>query len=451
MQPGLIPNKRLLEATIKFWEQNVSNEELDDSISGILAEELIQCNELLWKKRKPGGSVPGKSPNIDRGVQEGARQLFNDYFSASPTYDSVMFRRRYRMSKALFLRIHNKLVSEDPYFPQKRDATGLLGCSALQKTTAAMRQLCYNTPPDALDENLRVSKTVAADSLEHFVNGVVEHFGSEYLRAPNEEDIARICAVNKARGFSGMWGSLDCMHWVWDKCPKALQGMYKGKEGKPTVILEAVASQDTWIWHSFFGMPGTLNDINVLNCSPFLVKVISGDFKVPPYILNNSARSTGYFLADGIYPSLSCLVKTIANPTSQSQTYFAQRQEGERKDVERAFGILQRRFWIIAQNSRFWLKEKMAAIMKCCIILHNMIIEDERAEMSDKEREYYLEFEETLQEPHYFNRQQRGNNLAGQTPLLEMMDRLVALDDAQEHFQLRHDLIVHLWANRGKY
>ena len=79
-----------------------------------------------------------------------------------------------------------------------------------------------------------------------------------------------------------MWGSIDCMHWGWDKCPKALQGMYKGKEGKPTVILEAVASYDTWIWHAFFGMPGTLNDINVLNCSPFLVKVIQGDFQIPP-------------------------------------------------------------------------------------------------------------------------------------------------------------------------
>ena len=88
---------------------------------------------------------------------------------------------------------------------------------------------------------------VAGESLIQFATAVVDIFGPEYLRAPNEEDVARILAVNKARGFLGMWGSIDCMHWKWDKCPKALHGMYKGKEGKPTVILEAVASHDTWI------------------------------------------------------------------------------------------------------------------------------------------------------------------------------------------------------------
>ena len=239
------------------------------------------------------------------------------------------------------------------------DALGVLGSTALQKTTAAMRQLCYNVPPDALDENFRISKTVAYDSLFKFATSVVEQFGPQYLRAPNEEDIARILAVNKARRFLWMWGSIDCMHWGWDKCPKALQGMYKGKEGKPTVILEAVASYDTWIWHAFFGMPGTLNDINVLNCSPFLVKVIQGDFQIPPYVLHRVERTNAYFLADGIYPQLSCLVKTIHEPMTITQHYFAKRQEGARKDVERTFALLQRRFWILAQNSRFWFTEHM--------------------------------------------------------------------------------------------
>jgi hypothetical protein len=30
-----------------------------------------------------------------------------------------------------------------------------------------------------------------------------------------------------------------------------------------TIVLEAVASQDLWICHIFFGLPGSLNDINV--------------------------------------------------------------------------------------------------------------------------------------------------------------------------------------------
>jgi hypothetical protein len=30
--------------------------------------------------------------------------------------------------------------------------------------------------------------------------------------------------------------------------------MYKGHKGACSVVLEAVADQDPWIWHVFFGM-----------------------------------------------------------------------------------------------------------------------------------------------------------------------------------------------------
>jgi hypothetical protein len=39
--------------------------------------------------------------------------------------------------------------------------------------------------------------------------------------------------------------------------------------GEYNVILEAIAdNHDLWIWHSFFGMAETHNDINILQRSP---------------------------------------------------------------------------------------------------------------------------------------------------------------------------------------
>jgi hypothetical protein len=49
------------------------------------------------------------------------------------------------------------------------------------------------------------------------------------------------------------------MHWKWKNCPTAYQGTYCGHVKEPTIILEAVASHDLWIWHAFFGLPGSLN------------------------------------------------------------------------------------------------------------------------------------------------------------------------------------------------
>ena len=54
------------------------------------------------------------------------------------------------------------------------------------------------------------------------------------------------------------------------------------------------------------------------------------------------------------------------------------KQESCRKDVERAFGVLQSRFAIVQGPTRFWQKHILHDIMTACVIMHNMIIEDER-------------------------------------------------------------------------
>jgi hypothetical protein len=55
-------------------------------------------------------------------------------------------------------------------------------------------------------------------------------------------------------------------------------------------------------------------------------------------------------------------------------------QESTGKDVERCFGILQSKFGIIANPCRLWSIEAMKDVMLACVILKNMIIEDERSE-----------------------------------------------------------------------
>ena len=67
-----------------------------------------------------------------------------------------------------------------------------------------------------------------------------------------------------------MFSSLDCMHHVWKNCPKAWQGHYQNRNHERSIVLEAVADQSLWIWHVFFGILGSNNDLTILDRSPLL-------------------------------------------------------------------------------------------------------------------------------------------------------------------------------------
>ncbi|KAF8391284.1 hypothetical protein HHK36_023586 [Tetracentron sinense] len=96
------------------------------------------------------------------------------------------------------------------------------------------------------------------------------------------------------------------------------------------------------------------------------------------YSINGHDYTMGYYLANGIYPKWSTFVKTIPITQENRQKYFAAAQGSARKDVERAFGVLQARFVIVRGPACFWECNTLKDIMKACIIMHNMIVEDER-------------------------------------------------------------------------
>ncbi|XP_024004398.1 uncharacterized protein LOC112081857 [Eutrema salsugineum] len=311
---------------------------------------------------------------IERNREEGHNRLWNDYFAENSTSPANLFRRRFRMNKPLFMHIVERLSTEIPYFQQRNDGSGRPGLSALQKCSAAIRLLAYGTAFDTVDEYLRLGATTARKCLEHFVEGIIALFGDEYRRRPTPQDLQRLLAIGESRGFPGMIGSIDCMHWEWKNCPTAWRGQFTRGSGKPTIVLEAVASYDLWIWHAFFGPPGTLNDINVLDRSPVFDDIIQGRALQVTFSVNGREYHMAYYLTDGIYPNWATFIQSIKLPQGRKSKLFATTQESVRKDVERAFGVLQARFAIIKNPALCWDKAKIGKIMRACI----MIVEDER-------------------------------------------------------------------------
>ncbi|XP_010424794.1 PREDICTED: uncharacterized protein LOC104709959 [Camelina sativa] len=229
-----------------------------------------------------------KRSYIERDRESGHKRLWDDYFSEDATYSPRLFCRRFRMNKNLFLRIVERLSAEVPYFRQRKDATGRLGLSALQKSTAAIRMMAYGCAADAVDEYLRLADSTAILCLEQFAEGVINLFGDEYLRRPTVEDLQRLLNIGELRRFPGMIGSID-----------------------------------------------------------FFDDVLQGIAPKVKFFVNGRAYHMAYYLTDDIYPNWATFIQSIPMPQDPKSSLFATSQEGTRKDVERAFGVLQARFAIV--------------------------------------------------------------------------------------------------------
>ncbi|GKB99326.1 ALP1-like protein [Tanacetum coccineum] len=293
--------------------------------------------------------------------------------------------------------------------------------------------MAYGSTPDAFDEYLQMSEHTARDALFFFNMCIIELYMPKYLRKPTLEDVVKIQQKhNNVHGFPGMLGSIDCMHWEWKNCPVSWQGQYgRGDKKYPTIMLEAVASQDLWIWHAFYGMAGANNDINVLDNSPLFDDLLDDLAPVVPYVVNGVQYRNGYYLADGIYPEWASFVKSFTVATDPKHTYFKQRQESARKDVERAFGVLQGRWGLIQQPARAYEVNTLRRIMYAGIIMHNMILEDQNMSVVDWK--------------HVYSNPARSLQTVWIDRCQTQRRKAKELRDKDTHISLQQNLMNHIW------
>ena len=83
-----------------------------------------------------------------------------------------------------------------------------------------------------------------------------------------------------------------------------------------------------------------------------------------------------FILVDGIYPRYSRFVKGMKEPVTDDEKTFTEWQETVRKDIERAFGVLQGRFQALATPIVLMDLKVIANLCSCSLILHNMCVSD---------------------------------------------------------------------------
>nr|XP_008347181.1 uncharacterized protein LOC103410216 [Malus domestica] len=103
--------------------------------------------------------------------------LMNNYFNPNSVYTEKDFKRRFRMMRHVFERLLYDVQQVNPYFRHRLGKASHPGFSTHQKL-----------------------------------------YKEEYICELNQEDMDQLIRKVEDREFSGMIGSLDCMHWTWKNC-----------------------------------------------------------------------------------------------------------------------------------------------------------------------------------------------------------------------------------------
>ncbi|CAH1446713.1 unnamed protein product [Lactuca virosa] len=111
--------------------------------------------------------------------------------------------------------------------------------------------------------------------------------------------------------------------------------------------------------------------------SPLLDDMYNGTAPDSSFQVVGTSYRNGDYLVDGIYSERACFMKSLSCSNDCKRLKFKRAQEKVRKDVKRVFGALKKRWHILKYLAPYMEEKKMSEVMYTCIILHNMILEDE--------------------------------------------------------------------------
>lgn len=166
----------------------------------------------------------------------------------------------------------------------------------------------------------------------------------------------------------GVIGCIDGTHVPITNPGGADAELYRCRKGFFSINVMGVCDAALKFTNIVANWPGSAHDARIFNESLLCERLQSGIHR-------------GFLLGDSGYPCRSYLLTPIGNPSTDKQSRYNTSHVRTRNTIERAFGILKRRFAVLSIPVRTKLDTTKKIIMSCAV-LHNIAI-DRRLPLED--------------------------------------------------------------------
>jgi hypothetical protein len=315
-------------------------------------------------------------------------EFYRDYV-ASDEYMTVAARAREFMNRFRLplSQVRNLVVTarEEDWFTRYgfecEDATGTPGAPLEVLVLGALRYMGRHCVLDDLEERTKVSKSTFQRFIPVFWHEVRTRWTAKYIVFPTTAaDFARHGHDFATLGLPGCVMAVDCTH-VKSFVTHMMRNMHVGKEGFPTRSFILGCDYSRRILFTDPGKPGTWSDVMQLLYQRQLCGVHSDglgadyEWHVRDAQGMEQTRHGPWFLVDNGFVDWACLMCPFKLCSDMNKIIWSQWVESVRKVVERVFGILKRRWQILASGFRMHSVQELDDCWFACCIFHNLLLD----------------------------------------------------------------------------
>lgn len=285
-----------------------------------------------------------------------------------PSFTHVQWIQSFRMSEETFGFVCNKVRPA-----MERQNTSFRCCVPLKKRVAiALWKLATGCEYRSIAQRFGVSMSTVCRCVQDFCAAAEVLLVPDQVRFPDSDRFMDMSVF-----IEDKWGLPQCVGAIGGShipiiTPPDFHNDYCNRSGWPSVVLQAVVDGQGQFWHVFAGMPGCMEDADVLRRS-MLWELASRGSLFPPHTRDINGLQTGYYLlGDSAYP----LQKWLLRPFSHSDLTAEQQLYNNR--VSPALAVVQHAFTRLKGRWRCLMKrndsdiELVKTMVLACCALHNL-------------------------------------------------------------------------------
>ncbi|XP_045107700.1 putative nuclease HARBI1 [Portunus trituberculatus] len=217
-----------------------------------------------------------------------------------------------------------------------------------------------------------IAKSSACRAVGEVVQ-LIAFLAPDYIKFPQPEARQMASKLYDIAGMPGVLGCIDCTHIPIQSLGGNNVEMYRCRKGFYSLNVQGICDSELKFMHVVASWPGSVHDSRIFsNCRIC-------------YLLDQEDYRGLYLLGDSGYPSREYLLTPLLAPRTEKHRRYNVAHIQTRNSIERAFGVLKRRFASLSIPLRTKLPNTKRIVMACAI-LHNIAI-SRRVDMLDVEIE----------------------------------------------------------------